>query len=266
MSGERRISETELHAFVDGELSRAERAEVEAALAAAPADAAEVRGLLDLNAALKDRYADELGKPLPADLLKAFGRASPGRTLVSRLLPVAAAIGLACLGAAGGYVARDLLGEASGPQAGFVANAIGAHAVYMSEVRHPVEVGAAEEAHLVQWLTKRVGANVRAPTLAALGWKLIGGRLLPDQGLPAAQFMYEDAGGRRITLYIRKETGLNNTSFRFAERDGLTAFYWIDRPLAYAIAGRLSRDELTKLADAVYAQLDQLGPTAPTKG
>jgi anti-sigma factor RsiW len=46
----------------------------------------------------------------------------------------------------------------------------------------------------------------------------MGGRLLPDLGLPAAQFMYEDAAGRRLTLYIRKETGLNNTSFQFAER------------------------------------------------
>ena len=72
----------------------------------------------------------------------------------------------------------------------------------------------------------------------------MGGRLLPDLGLPAAQFMYEDAAGRRLTLYIRKETGLNNTSFQFAERDGLGAFYWIDRPLAYALAGRLSREEL----------------------
>ena len=75
----------------------------------------------------------------------------------------------------------------------------------------------------------------------------MGGRLLPDQeGLPAAQFMYEDSSGRRLTLYVRKETGLNNTSFRFYERDGFGSFYWIDRPLAYALSGRLSRDELSE--------------------
>ena len=132
-----------------------------------------------------------------------------------------------------------------------------AHVVYSPEVRHPVEVGAAEEAHLVQWLTKRLGANVRAPTLSALGWKLVGGRLLPDRGLPAAQFMYEDGTGRRLTLYMRKETGLNNTAFQFAERDGFAAFYWVDRPLAYAIAGRLAREELMALANAIYGQLER---------
>ena len=85
----------------------------------------------------------------------------------------------------------------------------------------------------------------------------MGGRLLPDQeGLPAAQFMYEDSSGRRLTLYVRKETGLNNTSFRFYERDGFGSFYWIDRPLAYALSGRVSRDELSGIANAVYAQLE----------
>ncbi len=133
--------------------------------------------------------------------------------------------------------------------------ALGAHTVYVPEVRHPVEVKA-DEAHLVRWLAKRVGADVRAPALGTLGWRLMGGRLLPDQGLPAAQFMYEDASGRRLTLYVRKETGLNNTSFRFYEQDGFGSFYWIDRPLAYALSGRLSRDELMNLANIVYAQLE----------
>ena len=97
----------------------------------------------------------------------------------------------------------------------------------------------------MQWLTRRVGARCARALAGDRGWKLMGGRLLPDRGLPAAQFMYEDAAGRRLTLYMRKETGLNNTAFQFAERDGFGAFYWVDRPLAYAIAGRLGREELT---------------------
>jgi anti-sigma factor RsiW len=55
---------------------------------------------------------------------------------------------------------------------------------------------------------------------------------------------------------MRKETGLNNTAFQFAERDGFGAFYWVDRPLAYALAGKLSREDLLTIANAVYAQLE----------
>ena len=179
-------------------------------------------------------------------------RSSAGQaTAVARCrLLVALTAGLA------GYLVRDYWTGAPRAEPSFVLNAIGAHSVYVPEVRHPVEVKADEE-HLIRWLTRRVGAPIRAPSLVDRGWKLMGGRLLPDLGLPAAQFMYEDAAGRRLTLYIRKETGLNNTSFQFAERDGLGSFYWIDRPLAYALAGRLGREELMGLADAVYAQLEQ---------
>ncbi len=155
-----------------------------------------------------------------------------------------------------GYIVRDVRVEHR-QELAFVVNAIGAHSVYVPEVRHPVEVKAAEE-HLVRWLNRRVGAPFVAPSLVEHGWKLMGGRLVPDSGLPAAQFMYEDGSGRRLTLYIRKETGLYNTSFRFAEREGFGAFYWIDRPLAYALAGRLRREELMDLANIVYAQLEAL--------
>ncbi len=67
-----------------------------------------------------------------------------------------------------------------------------AHAVYSPEVRHPVEVGADQEAYLVRWLPKRLGANLKVPHLAAQGYPLVGGRLLPGERGPAAQFMYQD--------------------------------------------------------------------------
>jgi len=128
-----------------------------------------------------------------------------------------------------------------------------------------VEVKAGEE-HLVRWLNRRVGAPFAAPSLVEHGWKLMGGRLVPDGGQPAAQFMYEDGSGRRLTLYIRKETGTANTAFRFAEREGFGAFYWIDQPLAYALAGRLQREELMGLANLVYAQLEAVATSTQGAG
>ena len=38
----------------------------------------------------------------------------------------------------------------------------------MVEVAHPVEVGAAQEAHLLQWLSKRLGRKLAAPDLRTL--------------------------------------------------------------------------------------------------
>jgi anti-sigma factor RsiW len=258
MTAERRISDSELHALIDGELTPQERAEIEALLASSPPDAGLAHDFRELTEAIRQRYAGRLEEPVPAAMLAALGRVPRWpAALATRQAAMAAAVAIALLAGAAGYVARGLLPERRpGPEPPFVANAIGAHRIYVPEVRHPVEVKAAEE-HLTRWLTKRVGAPVRAPSLTDVGWKLMGGRLLPDRGQPAAQFMYEDAAGRRLTLYLRKETGIGNTAFRFAEQDGFGAFYWVDRPLAYALAGRLDREEMLSLANAVYARLEK---------
>ena len=82
--------------------------------------------------------------------------------------------------------------------------AMGAHRLYVVEVRHPVEVPGSERAHLQQWLTKRCGWLVRAPELDASGLKLIGGRLLPGPTGAASFLMYEGPSGERFTFYASK--------------------------------------------------------------
>jgi anti-sigma factor RsiW len=255
VSGGRPISEAELNAFVDGELAGKEAAEVQAALATTPEDLQRVRALSDLNERLSQHYAKVLAEPVPPRLAALAARIPDADRVPTgwRLRSLAAVAALVLAAAALGYLARDLIDSDGRRQRAFVANALSAHSVFVPEVRHPVEVGAGEETHLVQWLTRRLGAEVRPPPLA--DWKLVGGRLLPDRGQAAAQFMYQDANGRRLTLYVRKEAGLTDAAFHFAEHGEFGAFYWIDRSLAYALAGRLDRAELMQLATSIYRQL-----------
>lgn len=153
------------------------------------------------------------------------------------------------------------------PQAevpGFVRRAAIAHAVYSPEIRHPVEVGADQEAHLVAWLSKRLGSPLRAPHLEDVGYTLVGGRLLPGESgvagapAPVAQFMYQCKQGTRVTLYVRTDTaGNRETAFRYAAEGSVKVFYWIDRKLGYAISSAdITKDDLFKVADAVYKQLN----------
>lgn len=60
-----------------------------------------------------------------------------------------------------------------------------ARAVYSPEVRHPVEVWALQEDHLVAWLSKRLDTTLKCPSLAELGYELVGVRLLSgEMGCP----------------------------------------------------------------------------------
>jgi anti-sigma factor RsiW len=133
-----------------------------------------------------------------------------------------------------------------------------AHATYSPEVRHPVEVTADQEAHLVAWLSKRLGASLRAPQLEDAGYSLVGGRLLPGDTGPVAHFMYQTQKGARITLYVRTDVaGNRETAFRYAEEGKVRVFYWVDRKMGYALSsGDITKDELFKVANSVYQQLN----------
>ena len=140
----------------------------------------------------------------------------------------------------------------------FVKRAAVAHAVYSPEVRHPVEVGADQEQHLVAWLSKRLGTPLRAPHLENVGYFLVGGRLLPGESGPVAHFMYQCKRGTRVTLYVRSNApGNQETAFRYAAEGNVKVFYWIDRKLGYALSSAdISTDDLNKVANAVHSQLN----------
>jgi len=132
-----------------------------------------------------------------------------------------------------------------------------AHVVFSPDVRRPVEVSADQEDQLVAWLSKRLGTPVRPPKLAALGYELIGGRLLPGNSGPVAQFMYHDASGQRLTLYVTTENTTNrDTGFRFAQEGPVNVFYWIDGKFGYALSAGIDKGELARVATAVYDQLE----------
>ena len=83
---------------------------------------------------------------------------------------------------------------------------------------------------------------------------LVGGLLLPGERGPAAQFMYQR---QRLTLYVRVSNDVHApTAFRFAQENGVGVFYWLDGRLGYALSGETDRNELLRVADAVYQQLN----------
>ncbi len=140
----------------------------------------------------------------------------------------------------------------------FPIRAMQAHLVYTPEVRHPVEVDAKQEEHLVKWLSNRLGLPLRVPSLAGEGFDLLGGRLLPGPEGAVAQFMYQDASGKRLTLYVsRNRKGEKETAFRFAREANVSTFYWIDQECGYALSGELDKAALSKVASSVYRQLEQ---------
>ncbi|MFM2119863.1 MAG: hypothetical protein RL722_1331 [Pseudomonadota bacterium] len=174
---------------------------------------------------------------------------------------------------------------------GLLREALVAHAVYSVDARRPVEVAASEQDQLLRWLSRRLGQPLTLPRLDAQGYRLVGGRLLPGDtqgaaGATRAQFMYEDSGGQRLTLYLgvlgedtmapasagttapgadARPTSATSppspiselplASFSWARRGPLQSFYWTEGRFAYALSGELSHEALAQLSQTVYHQL-----------
>lgn len=202
------------------------------------------------TAAIKRRFDPVLTEPIPARMyLKSPGWIEYARAAV--VLAAGIAIGLAIPAFEPDH-GRTLAMQQ------LPIRAARAHVVYSPEVRHPVEVDARQQDHLVKWLSKRLDIPLKVPVLTQEGFELLGGRLLPGNEGPVAQFMYQDAAGKRLTLYVTptKKAEQKLTSFRFAKEGNVSVFYWIDDECGYALSGELDKNTLAKVASLVYKQLE----------
>lgn len=256
-------TEEELHALVDGRLPAAEAAALRSRAQRDPETAATLAAWQSQREALRALHHDILSEAVPPALAAAATRTSALRERAhrwGRWGGMAASIALAF---AAGWLVHGQWPAAgplavSAPARDFAHQAAVAHAVYVPEVRHAVEVTAAQQDHLVQWLSKRLGRPLRVPQLSAQGYELVGGRLLPGDDGARAQFMFQNAAGERVTLYvgaIKGRASSRETAFRFTEEGPVPGFYWVDQGFGYALAGKLPRSALLTLATAVHQQL-----------
>ena len=247
------ITEADLHAWLDAELDGERRGEVDSYLASNPEDAARLDAYSEQDRALRARYDPVLEEAVPKQIAAGQRGSRP-----PRVLRYAAVLGWLVLGGLAGWFLHDYQSRDPRSDAPLWAHrAAVAHIVYSPEVRHPVEVGADQEAHLVAWLSKRLGTPLKIPALTGLGYNLVGGRLLPGESAPVAQFMYQDARGQRLTLYVHvNREQSRETAFRFAQDGNVRQFYWIDRGLGLALSGEIDKSELLRVATAVYQQLN----------
>lgn len=270
------VTEAELQAYVDKQLTAERRSEVEAYLARRPQEAERVHSYIAQKQELRALFDPVMQEPVPLRLKTAARQSIPWyRQRLVAGIAIALVSGSAGWGLHGGIGARapaDVYAQRS-PSAIMVASATGfaqraaiAHAVYSPDVRRAVEVDAAHEDQLVAWLSKRMGATMKPPHLQELGYALDGGRLLPGDKGPVAQFMYHDSKGAKLTLYVSNEIADQGGSkqnqanqevaFRFAKEGAVNVFYWVNGPFGYAISSDSDKAELARVSGEVYRQLD----------
>jgi anti-sigma factor RsiW len=256
------FTEEDIHAYVDGALSGERRARVERAIELNPALAARVSDYFSLNNMFHERYDRVLSEPVPARFVKLERKRGRWAANWPRFAGMAAMLVLGIGIGIGANRSMPFQTASVDSTEGFVRQAALAHVVYMPAVDRPADIGRDREQDFVHYLSNTLGTDVHPPMLDKSGFELMGGRLLPGDDGPTAQFMYRDARGERVTLCIsHRKASANATAFKLYRDGPVNVFYWVDGDFGYAVSGGIDRNTMLELAHDVYAQL-----TASTPG
>lgn len=295
------VEELDLHALVDGELDPDKRRKVEDHLLQHPHDATLVESWRRQNAALRAAFDDVAAEPAPLSLRGVAQRAEPTpigqgpietgavhwgrpggtarvrrledarkaqkrRSLISSLLTLAAGAAVA----AGGFLAFFGASPAPQPQLppqpaavtttqGFVERAALSFGTFAQE-RRPAEIEAGKRGELLATLQNRVGFGF-APDLSSLGWRLLGGRVVPGLAAPAGLLFYENAGGVRILIYGEPVSGgVAAPAVAPRSAPGLVAIEWRASGLAFVLTGAFDAEALQATAERAASEIAASAP------
>lgn len=228
-------TEHDLHAFIDGQLDAARRADIEAWLARHPRRAAEVAAMQAdaraLRAALAEPELPDAPSLDPARI-RAHVR---GR----RRTRVAIAAGmLLCLGL-GGFTGWQLRAPPTAVAGALpMSDALTAHRLFVSGTgsRFNPDVRATTPGDLQHWLSSHFERPVTLPDLGRAGFVPTGGRLLATEQGPAALVLYTDPHGNAVSFYVRPPGTRRGILAPGGRRDGdLFARYWSDGVYNFAL-------------------------------
>lgn len=254
MTQRKPVTDTELQAYLDGQLDAEQRQEIERELQHDAQAREKLEAYQSINQSLHQLYDPVLEEEIPQRLL-------PRTRYGSFYRAMAASTVIFMLGSLFGWQATQQLAKNPIPlsptEVNLVQPAAFAHSVYSVEVVHPVEVSGDQSQHLNKWLSKRLQTPLKAPDLNTAGYHLVGGRLLPStEDRMAAQYMYENSEGSRVTLYIRRaDWGDQSSSINYREENDYAIYYWTDNDLGYVLTSKAKSFKQPELAREVYRQM-----------
>lgn len=234
----RPTSEDDLHAYVDGLLPAARRADVEAYLAGNPEVAERFARIGQQRDALRTALGAIAAAPVPPQLNLEHMVSSRRRPRWPDWRAAAAACLLFSAGATGGWMLRGTTTEERVGITALAEEANDAYAVFAPDGGRAVEIPAADSATLVSWVEDRLARPILLPDLSATGYRFIGGRVIATGHGPAALLMYDNAQGGRIAVFMRPMLHADQSAPMARHRKGdAVGFAWAENGMGYSLVG-----------------------------
>ena len=274
----------DLHAYVDDCLEPDERLEFEQQMAQDPALARRAALWRAQNSAIRTAFDSEGARAFPISIVRhqneAFGRAArsgaagakpsgeqPPRATLSAVAEtrrpsakilastafrpsLVGRLGLAVLSVCLAFVWAPATTVVPGKRLGEAG--VAAFQAFARPGVEPVEFATSDRAEAQAWLTTRLARPVTLPA-TPVALKLIGARIAPYPGAPAAFLVYKSQY-RAVGLLVRPLDAPPTTAPQLLAADGSTAAVWTWRGQGLALVGDLDGAALLNIA-ADFADL-----------
>ncbi|WP_223461471.1 MULTISPECIES: anti-sigma factor family protein [unclassified Pseudomonas] len=226
-------SECDLHAYVDHQLSDADRRLVETFLASNPQMSAQVRAWQLDAQQLRAALSGAMQQPVNPNLDPAVIRQRMQRQSRRHLASAAVLLIAVSFGGFSGWQAREM--TLASPQLPMT-DALQAYRLIAQQGLLPADYKVSADGDMQGWLDRYFTQANRLPDLSDAGFKPVSGRLLSTEQGPAAMVVYENQGGQKISFYVRPPGPKNFLLPRGSRSDdGLQAEYWSGSGYNYAI-------------------------------
>jgi anti-sigma factor RsiW len=238
-------SEHDLHAYVDHQLSEADRLRLETWLAANPDVAQQVKAWQEDAKVLRAVLSGDLQREPNPELDPTYIRQGMRRNSYRQLATAAMLVVAIGFGGLSGWQAREMtLSDTALP----MADALQAHRMFAVNDNMVSDWHASKTSDAQGWLDRHFTQANRLPNLEAAGFKPVSGRMTTTEQGAAAMVVYKDPEGRTLSFYIRPPGEKNHMLARGSRLDGeLQADYWSGSGYNYAIVSS-ARDPVAQRA------------------
>ncbi|TAK98332.1 MAG: hypothetical protein EPO08_19355 [Rhodospirillaceae bacterium] len=246
MSDRPQITDEELHAYIDGELSRVRAADITALAQYDRELARKIAAFRADKARLVELYGPVGERPVPAAWLHTIERAQRRSTIwPSRqtIYAIAASLALMVVSMATYKIIKPSDEDPT------VAQALAARheSLVMTDAAGTVSTMEAAN-HVVQDI---LGPTIKTPDLSKLGYTLAAAHAMPER--KAVTIDYRDGQNHVFTVYLSHSPGTER--FDMLKRGATRICVWQDEELSAVMVGEMSAGEMLRLATLAYAGL-----------
>lgn len=247
MSKDRNLEELDILAYGDGlfDGNPAAKGEFEKRLYARPEQAERARAYRSQTDALRAAYDHRVREPVPEQLSAVLRR--PAEQQFRRFAAMAAVGLLALAGAALGWtLGRE---DAEGFAGKFVERS---YDIYVSSSQKVEEKAVVEP---LSWLSEEISLALRAPDLSESGYSIVDKYTVSDAEGQMVHLIYATPDGKSFSLFLRPRWVERKRGLQVATERDVSIAYWLEGPLASAIASRLPPEETLAIAKTVQGEL-----------